>query len=197
MSTKIELSALELRECAARIRALDATAIAEDYRNTWNKAPHGCHVYARVNPRTGETWSHIAAGDECSTDEYFSEHGAASISTLISSQRDHWEPSPEDGYVWEDCEDGETSDYISNEAGDEWMCGYSAERHAERLGIDLPDDATEAEMLAFMVSRHGWHYFDVSYEPIEPSTADEDQIADAIEELAKACEAEAEVSEAE
>lgn len=191
MSTKIELSAEELLACAKRLRGLDSSELADEYRKEWNNAPHGCHVYLRVNPRTGEAWTHVAAGEECGEEEYYSEFGAASITTLISDQRAAWEPSPDDGYIWQDCEEGETSDYICNAACDDWMCGCSAERGMERRGIELPDDLGESELLAYMVANHGWHYFTVTYEPVDASSEDSDRITEALEAAAVACEEEA------
>jgi hypothetical protein len=195
MSTRIELSKAELIECAARVRSLDADDLAEKFQAEWNDATPGNHVYLRCNPRTGEAWTVETVGEECGTDEYFSEHGAASVATLQSQQRAHWEPGPDEGYEWEDCADGETSDYITDGNG-EWTCGASVMRDAARLGIEIPEfDPAPVDPLAYLVKNHGWNYFRVTYTPVDGSNDLSREIAERIEELAVALETEAEISE--
>ena len=177
MSTKIQLSAEELRACAVRMLALDADGIAENYRNTWNRAPHGTYVYLRVNPRTGETWTHISIGEEYGTDEYFSEHGAASITTLISSQRDSWEPGPDEGFEWEyeDQRPQQTEWPYWRDTDGSYCC---TERLAEAL--EYEDEDEDEAIVQTEARKRGWIPFDVGYTPVDSFTADAD--ADAIRE---------------
>lgn len=125
---------------------------------------NGSYVAITVNP--SGSWSvHSSPSWECSCDEYFSESGVLSLNTIHSETGCFGSPGPEDGYEWEDSEDGE---YYGDDSGT-WFCFDRAAQELDEMD-DFDGDADELtaeEIHAEIVSR-GYHRFTVSDRACEP-----------------------------
>lgn len=90
-------------EIVERINSLDANEIVADYLAFDFDCVPGTYTAFVLDPSTGEIHRVNEPSRCCSTDEYFNESGALSRVTLISGTRSHWNPSPDDGFLWEYC----------------------------------------------------------------------------------------------
>lgn len=122
----------------------------------------GSYVAITVNP-TG-SWSVGASPSwECSANEYFSESGVLSLSTIHSESGCFGTPGPEDGYEWEDGDD-----YFGNDSGT-WFATENASRVLSKMDDfegnieDLSEEQVEAELIA-----RGFRKFSVSDRACEP-----------------------------
>ena len=164
----------KLQAAINRLENVSAWDIACDFDKELISNP-GCYVAARIDPATGDHRISVEASWCCSADEYFSESGVLSDTTLCSGSYTN-SPGPEDGYEWEEDEDG---NYWGNFAY-EWFLADDIE---EQMDLLYPDD--ECEHCEEFLVKKGWYRFSVGTTPVDQDglLQRESQIRGAIDEL--------------
>lgn len=165
-----------LKSALAALEDLNAIDLVGEFRAFEHDCHPGTYCALVLDPSDGTTNTVNEASWSCSTDEYFNESGELSRTTLISSTRAHWSPSPDDGFEW-----GDGDDYIwDGSDGNSWILTDSPEQLAEaaeevlrgKLGDEmaaaiLPEAfEREGNALTFLVAA-GWEEFGISSTPVD------------------------------
>jgi hypothetical protein len=182
------------------IEKLDAVEIVGEFRAFEHSCTPGSYCALVLNPATGETHTVNEASWSCSTDEYFGESGVLSRTTLLSSTRAHWSPSPDDGFEWTDGDD-----YAHPKgAPSGWVADFDEAARAavaEKLGIDLEAAEIEVGDAKYVLAALGWEFFSISETPVNGWVPDGNsdhsvrEVQKQLEELATAIREEIEKSE--
>ena len=99
---KLGYTSEELRDATEKIRTLSGQDIYCRFMDLWFQISHGNTLRAVLEPETGEINFYESAGEEYSAEEYYREKGSMSRETIWARSRDHWEPTPDDDWDWEE-----------------------------------------------------------------------------------------------
>lgn len=179
MKTKCEIE--NLRAARAALETLDAVELVGEFREFEHGCSRGTYCALVLDPSDGSTSTVNEASWSCSVNEYFSESGVLSRTTLLSATRAHWSPSPDDGFEW----DYDANGYLAPKDDPQgWIVddADSAAKPAEKiLRAKLGDGAEWVEIAdpVEFLRANGWESFGISESPVDgwvPEGADDNDV---------------------
>ena len=184
------------------VTELNASDLVEEFNQFEHFCTPGSYCALALDPHTGETYTISEVNWSCSADEYFKESGILSLTTLLSRTREHWSPSPDDGFErdigrdyahpdgdyqgWRASENlGDIAQGLFDDMDFDEAVKYTG-KGVEMVGDELFLSDHEAFLAAL-----GWEWFSVGDSPVEGWLANadseiedvENQLSDLIESI--------------
>jgi hypothetical protein len=162
----METQTQNLETALESLRNVDTYDIAKEFEK--QLLEHTGHwVGIRLDPLTGIWHSSCDASKTTSCDEYFNESGLLSEMTVCSGST-NGTPGPDDGYEWENSDEGEYwGDDSGNHCTDDGLESYLEENFSDEYEA-LPD-GNDLRELAVSV---GLYRFTVGTTPVSPDYED-------------------------
>ena len=168
----------QLRDAAEYVRSLRPGDLVREFLAYKHSCAAGTYAGMILNLINRETYCVNEPSRSCSTEEYFCEEGIMSRKTILSGTRDHWSPSPDDGFEWSDGDD-----YLWNGSDPgHWITSEQAEDKAQELfdamdrseaekyvgqGVDNEDGDLSLGDFARFLEALRWEWFSVSDTPVD------------------------------